>query len=114
MNDCLFCKIVNKEIPAKVAYEDEEILGFYDISPQAPVHIVFIPKKHIESLDQLKTSDTDLIGKLHFNIAETARNLKINQAGYRVVNNTGENGGQTVFHIHFHLLADRKLKWPPG
>lgn len=114
MNDCLFCKIANKEIPAKIEYEDDEILGFHDIDPQAPLHLVFIPKKHIVSLDQVLISDSNLIGKLLFQMAETARKLKINESGYRIVNNTGANGGQTVFHIHFHLLAERKLKWPPG
>ncbi|PJE04275.1 MAG: histidine triad nucleotide-binding protein [Leptospira sp.] len=114
MNDCLFCKIANKEIPAKIEYEDDEILGFHDIDPQAPVHLVFIPKKHIVSLDQVLISDSNLIGNLLFHMAETARKLKINESGYRIVNNTGANGGQTVFHIHFHLLAERKLKWPPG
>ncbi|MCG9874420.1 MAG: histidine triad nucleotide-binding protein [Leptospiraceae bacterium] len=114
MDDCLFCKIANKKIPAKIEYEDEEILGFHDIDPQAPVHLIFIPKKHIVSLDQVQISDTNLIGKLLFQMAETARKLKISEAGYRVVNNIGTDGGQTVFHIHFHLLAGRKLKWPPG
>lgn len=114
MNDCLFCKIANKEIPAKIEYEDDEILGFHDIDPQAPLHLVFIPKKHIVSLDQVLISDSNLIGNLLFQMAETARKLKINESGYRIVNNTGANGGQTVFHIHFHLLAERKLKWPPG
>jgi histidine triad (HIT) family protein len=114
MSDCLFCKIVNKEIPAKIVYEDEDVLGFHDISPQAPTHLVFIPKKHIESLDKFISEDTDLIGKLHFQMAQTARTLNLSQEGYRVINNTGTNGGQTVFHIHFHLLAGRRLKWPPG
>lgn len=114
MDDCLFCKIANKEIPAKIEYEDDEILGFHDIDPQAPLHLVFIPKKHIVSLDQVLISDSNLIGNLLFQMAETARKLKINESGYRIVNNTGANGGQTVFHIHFHLLAERKLKWPPG
>ncbi|AYV55171.1 histidine triad nucleotide-binding protein [Leptospira kmetyi] len=116
MNDpnCIFCKIIRKEIPSKIAFEDEEILAFHDISPQAPVHIVFIPKKHITSLAQIEDGDSSLLANVLLKIRDTAKNLGIAENGYRVVNNTGKNGGQTVFHIHFHLLAERRLLWPPG
>ncbi|XDD49508.1 histidine triad nucleotide-binding protein [Leptospira sp. WS92.C1] len=116
MNDpnCIFCKIIRKEIPAKIAFEDEEILAFHDISPQAPVHIVFIPKKHIVSLAETTNPDATLLGNILVRIQETAKTLGFSKKGYRVVNNTGTNGGQTVFHIHFHLLAERRLQWPPG
>jgi histidine triad (HIT) family protein len=114
MENCIFCKIVSKEIPAKVEYEDENILAFHDITPQAPIHIVFIPKKHIESLDKIIVEDIELIGSIHYQIAEVARKLGLDKTGYRVVNNMGKDGGQTVFHIHFHLLGNRPLKWPPG
>ncbi len=112
--NCIFCKIIAKEIPSKIAFENEEILAFHDISPQAPVHIVFIPKKHIVSLADVKNEDSVLLGNILVQIREVANNLGIAENGYRVVNNTGKNGGQTVFHIHFHLLAERQLQWPPG
>ncbi|AOP34964.1 histidine triad nucleotide-binding protein [Leptospira tipperaryensis] len=112
--NCIFCKIIAKEIPSKIAFENEEILAFHDISPQAPVHIVFIPKKHIVSLSDVKNEDSALLGNILVQIRDVAKNLGIAENGYRVVNNTGKNGGQTVFHIHFHLLAERQLHWPPG
>ncbi|WCL48117.1 histidine triad nucleotide-binding protein [Leptospira sp. GIMC2001] len=114
MDNCIFCKIINKEIPAKIEYEDDEILGFYDISPQAPVHLVFIPKKHIESIATATEEDFQIIGRLLFQIANTAKKLGLDQSGYRIVNNMGKDGGQTVFHLHFHLLGKRSLLWPPG
>jgi len=114
MDNCIFCKIINKEIPAKIEYEDDEILGFYDISPQAPVHLVFIPKKHIESLATAEEEDFPILGRLLLQIANTAKKLGLDKTGYRVVNNMGSDGGQTVFHIHFHLLGKRSLHWPPG
>ncbi|WP_061244805.1 histidine triad nucleotide-binding protein [Leptospira interrogans] len=112
--NCIFCKIIRKEIPSKIVFENDEILAFYDISPQAPVHIVFIPKKHIPSLSEIENEDSHLLGNILLQIRDTAKNLGFAENGYRVVNNTGKNGGQTVFHIHFHLLAERRLHWPPG
>lgn len=112
--NCIFCKIVRKEIPSKIVFENEETLAFYDISPQAPVHIVFIPKKHISSLSEIENEDSNLLGNILLQIRDIAKNLGFAENGYRVVNNTGKNGGQTVFHIHFHLLAKRQLHWPPG
>ncbi|MFA4793966.1 histidine triad nucleotide-binding protein [Leptospira kirschneri] len=112
--NCIFCKIVRKEIPSKIVFENEETLAFYDIFPQAPVHIVFIPKKHISSLSEIENEDSNLLGNILLQIRDIAKNLGFAENGYRVVNNTGKNGGQTVFHIHFHLLAERQLHWPPG
>ncbi len=114
MSDCLFCKIVNKEIPAKVVFEDDQILAFEDVSPQAPVHILVIPKNHIPSLEDTGPSNTNLLGRLLEVARDQARVLKIDADGYRTVINTGANGGQAVFHIHVHLLGGRPMAWPPG
>lgn len=114
MSDCIFCKIVNKEIPAKILFESENSIAFPDISPKAPTHILFIPKKHIESLDKLTVEDEKIIGKLMIEISEFARTQGLEKNGYRIVNNMGKDAGQTVFHIHFHLLAGREFNWPPG
>lgn len=114
MADCIFCKIANKEIPSEIVYEDDNIIAFKDANHQAPVHILFIPKKHIESLNDLSEEDSALIGDIFYRIKELAKDLGIAEEGYRVVNNCGKLGGQTVFHIHFHLLAGRQLTWPPG
>jgi histidine triad (HIT) family protein len=112
--DCLFCKILNKEIPAEVVYEDEEILAFKDINPKAPVHLLFIPKKHIETINDINESDASLIGKMLLRIKETAKKKGIDKDGYRVVLNCNKNAGQEVFHIHAHLLGGRAFTWPPG
>lgn len=114
MENCLFCKIVRKEIPAGIEYEDDDMIAFRDINPVAPVHILFIPKKHIESLDALEEGDKELIGRIHYQISRLAKKLGLDQKGYRVVNNMGKDGGQTVFHIHFHLLGGKAFRWPPG
>ena len=113
MANCIFCKIVGKEIPANVVYEDEKILCFHDITPQAPVHTLLIPKKHIASIDDVLAEDQELMGHIMVKIKEIAQNLGL-QNGYRVVNNCGEDGMQTVQHIHFHILGKRKMMWPPG
>jgi histidine triad (HIT) family protein len=112
-SDCLFCKIINKEIPAKIAYESSDVLAFHDIHPQAPTHILFIPKKHISSLNDMDKKDESLLGSLIYQISEFAKKEKISENGYRVVNNMGNHGGQTVFHIHFHFIAGKPLGWPP-
>ncbi len=113
--DCLFCKIVAGSIPAKKVYEDEHSLAFFDINPQAPVHVLIIPKKHIAGLSDLQGHDEEkmLLGHLHAVASDIARehNLK---GGYRTVINTGEEAGQTVFHLHVHLLGGRAMHWPPG
>ncbi len=111
---CLFCKIIAGEIPSKKVYEDDDIFAFEDINPTAPVHILVIPKKHIETLNDIKEEDEKLIGKIYTKISEIAKEKGIAEDGYRVISNCNKNGGQEVFHIHFHLLGGRKLLWPAG
>lgn len=107
--DCIFCKIINKEIPSNIVYEDDEILAFKDIAPQAPVHIVVIPKKHISKITEISKEDEILIGKIYTVINKIAGEQGIADEGFRVIINCGENGGQEVKHIHFHLLGGTKL-----
>lgn len=107
--DCIFCKIINKEIPSKIVYEDDEVLAFEDIAPQAPVHIVVIPKKHIAKITEIEKEDEALIGKIYSVINKIAREKQIAEEGFRVIINCGENGGQEVKHVHFHLLGGKKL-----
>jgi histidine triad (HIT) family protein len=111
--DCLFCRIVRGEIPTKKVYEDEETFVFEDINPQAPTHVLIIPKKHIVDVKEAKAEDAEIIGKLHLVAAKIARNRNI-ENGYRTVFNTGPGAGQSVFHLHLHLLGGRPLSWPPG
>jgi histidine triad (HIT) family protein len=111
-NDCLFCRIVKKEIPANIVAENDHCLAFRDINPQAPVHILVIPRVHVASLDEAK--DADIIGRMHLMAARLARSEGVAKRGYRVVVNTNADGGQTVFHIHLHLLGGRRMAWPPG
>lgn len=113
MADCIFCMIANKEIPSNIAYEDERIICFHDAEPQAPVHVLIIPKKHITSLDDVTDEDTELLGYIMSKVKEIAALLGLDN-GYRLVNNCGEDGMQTVKHLHFHLLGKRKMQWPPG
>ncbi|MEO8269464.1 MAG: histidine triad nucleotide-binding protein [Aureliella sp.] len=114
MAETIFSKILRKEIPAKVVYEDELCLAFHDVSPQAPVHILVIPKKPIESLEQLTAEDAPLLGHLWQVIQQIARQEQVSESGYRVVVNCGKQGGQSVDHLHFHILGGRNLAWPPG
>lgn len=114
MEDCLFCKIVKGEIPSTKVYEDKEVLAFKDINPEAPVHLVIIPKKHIASLNELKPEDSEIISHIFMVIQKLVKDFKIDKNGYRVINNCGEHGGQSVLHMHFHLLGGRSLQWPPG
>ena len=109
MEDCLFCKIIKGDIPSNKVYEDEEILAFRDINPVAPVHILVIPKKHITSLVDLKREDEILIGKIYMVINKIAKQESIDEKGFRVIVNCGEDGGQEVKHLHFHLLGGKKL-----
>lgn len=109
MEDCLFCKIIRKEIPSTVVYEDEEILAFKDIHPVAPVHILVIPKKHIGSLVELTSEDEAVIGRIYTVINKIAKQENIDEKGFRVIVNCGEDGGQEVKHLHFHLLGGKKL-----
>ncbi len=113
MSDCLFCKIAAGEIPSTKVYEDEFVYAFEDIDPQAPFHAVIIPKEHITCADDINENNSYLVGKVFEAVAKIAKQENL-ENGYRVVNNCGVDGGQTVFHIHFHLLARRNLQWPPG
>ena len=113
MADCIFCSIANKEIESKKVYEDDKIYSFYDLEPQAPVHVLIIPKKHIESTDALTDEDQELMGYMMCKIKDIAEQLGL-ENGYRVVINCGVDGFQTVKHLHMHLLGKRKLTWPPG
>lgn len=114
MSDTLFSKIVRREIPADIVYEDEEILAFRDIHPQAPVHVLFIPKRAIPTLDEAAPEDALLLGKLMLAAAAYARREGLSERGYRIVINCRGDGGQSVYHLHLHLLAGRRLSWPPG
>lgn len=111
---CLFCRIAHGEIPSKKVYEDADVFAFQDINPQAPTHVLIIPRKHISSLDDLSGADASVIGTTLARVAQIARDLHLNGDGYRVVVNHGEAAGQTVFHVHFHLLGGRNFGWPPG
>lgn len=113
MVDCIFCKIAGKEIPSEILYEDEQVVAFADIVPQAPVHILIIPKKHIPSLAQLTEADEALMGHVVV-VAKKLAEQKGLDTGYRLVTNCGESAGQSVMHIHFHLLGGRSFQWPPG
>jgi histidine triad (HIT) family protein len=111
--DCLFCRIIQGEIPAKKVHEDDETFVFEDINPQAPTHVLIIPKKHIVGIREAKAEDASIIGKLQLVAAKIARDRKI-ENGYRTVFNVGPGAGQSVFHLHLHLLGGRPLSWPPG
>jgi histidine triad (HIT) family protein len=111
-SDCLFCRIVRKEIPAKIIAEDERCLAFRDINPQAPVHVLVIPREHVASLNDV--TDGALVGQMHTLAARIARAEGLAERGYRTVINTNADAGQTVFHIHLHLLGGRDMSWPPG
>lgn len=113
MGDCIFCKLANGEIPTNMAYQDELIAAFHDMEPQAPVHVLIVPKKHIASLDAVGAEDGELLGYLIGKVKEIAAGLGL-ENGYRLVCNCGEDGLQTVQHLHFHLLGKRKMGWPPG
>lgn len=113
MADCIFCMIANKEIPSNIAYEDDKILCFHDLEPQAPVHALIIPKKHISSLNDATDEDKELLAYIMLKVKDIAALLGLDN-GYRLVNNCGEDGMQSVQHLHFHILGKRKMTWPPG
>ena len=113
MSDCIFCKIGTHDIPSNVVYEDDKLICFHDLEPQAPVHVLIIPKKHLTSLDDVSEEDKDLLGHIMFKIHEISESLGL-EDGYRVVSNNGEDAFQTVKHLHFHVLGKRKMLWPPG
>ena len=114
MSECLFCKIVARTIPAALVYEDEMVVAFDDVNPQAPTHTLVIPRRHVVSIAELQDSDVELLGRLMLAGNTIARQKGIADAGYRVVVNTGAHGGQSVFHLHLHILGGRHLAWPPG
>ncbi|MBA2078692.1 MAG: histidine triad nucleotide-binding protein [Rhodanobacter sp. 68-29] len=114
MGDTIFGKIIRREIPADIVYEDDELLAFRDVNPQAPVHVLFIPKKPIATLDDATAEDAALLGRLQLAAADYARREGFAEQGYRTVINCNQYGGQTVFHLHLHLLAGRRMHWPPG
>ena len=114
MSDCIFCKIASGEIPAEIVYQDDDVTVFRDLGPQAPVHVLLIPRRHIAGLNDLTGADQELVGKLHLTAARVAADLGIAEDGYRTVVNCNADGGQTVFHLHMHLLGGRAMQWPPG
>ena len=114
MADCLFCKIIRREIPATLVYEDDRVVAFNDINPQAPTHVLVVPKRHIATLNELSTEDDRLVGELVRRATAIAGERGLSAGGYRTVFNTNRDAGQTVFHIHLHLLGGRSLEWPPG
>lgn len=111
---CIFCKIISKEISAKIVYENEHVLAFNDINPQAPVHVLIIPKKHIETFNDINFENANVISEMYKAVSIIAKELKIDEEGYRVVGNCNKNGGQEVYHIHLHLMGGRKFLWPAG
>ncbi|MDA8242828.1 MAG: histidine triad nucleotide-binding protein [Elusimicrobia bacterium] len=113
MADCIFCKIASGEINSKVVYEDEDTLAFLDLNPQAPTHVLIIPRRHIDRLSTAADSDAELLGKLQLAAVKIAKRLNV-ESGFRLVTNNGKAAGQAVDHIHYHLLAGRKMLWPPG
>jgi histidine triad (HIT) family protein len=113
MDDCLFCKIIAVDIPSTKVYEDEYVYAFRDINPQAPVHVLVVPKEHIACADEINESNSIWVARCYEAIAKIAKAEGLVN-GYRVINNCGEDGGQTVMHLHFHLLGGRSMQWPPG
>ena len=114
MNECLFCNMVRGAMPCDKVYENEYVLAFRDIDPKAPTHILIIPKKHIKTLNEINKNDQDLLGELLLTAKKIAKDEGIDTSGYRTVFNCNSDGGQTVFHIHMHLLGGRQMAWPPG
>ncbi len=113
LKDCLFCKIIEGEIPSETIYEDDKVIAFNDINPQAPVHFLVIPKDHIKSADHITEENRELVGHIFYVASKLAKEKGLDR-GYRIVNNCGVDGGQTVDHIHFHVLGKRNMQWPPG
>ena len=114
MSDCIFCKIIDGDIPAEIVYQNDEVLAFRDLNAQAPLHVLIIPKKHIATINDLKVEDTSLVGQLYLAAKTIAEQEGIADDGYRVVMNCNQLAGQTVYHIHLHMLAGRAMSWPPG
>lgn len=114
MEDCLFCKIAAGVIPSRKAYEDDSVLAFHDIDPQAPTHVLVIPKRHIQSADTLTQEDANVVSCMFVAAQKVAKEAGIDRTGYRIVTNIGDDAGQSVHHMHFHVLGGRSLQWPPG
>lgn len=114
MKDCIFCNIAAKKIPAETVYEDNDLVAFNDINPQAPMHAVVIPKKHIERVSDLKPEDADLAGRMILAANRIAKKTRVADSGYRIVINCNKDAGQAVFHVHIHILGGRRMNWPPG
>lgn len=114
ISDCVFCKIIDKKIPAKIIFENDDILAFEDTRPQAPVHILFVPKRHIDKVADMKDADGPLMGKMILAAKDIAARKKIDESGYRIILNCNRDAGQEVFHLHMHLMGGRKFSWPPG
>ncbi len=114
MADCLFCKIINKEINSDILFEDDDVLAFRDINPQAPTHILIVPQKHISTINDLQQEDEALTGKIILTAQSLVKQENIDENGYRLVFNCNSDGGQEVYHIHLHLLGGRQMQWPPG
>lgn len=114
MNDCIFCRIINGQVPSQRVYEDDDVIAIRDINPQAPVHVLLMPKRHIASVLEAANGDAGLLGRIVLAAATVARQEGIAQRGFRLLTNTGPDGGQAVAHLHFHLLGGRRMAWPPG
>jgi histidine triad (HIT) family protein len=114
MPDCLFCSIIEGKMRGEIVYQDDTVLAFKDIRPEAPVHILIVPRKHIESISSLQPQDVQIVGAIFMTAAKLAKELGIAESGYRVVVNNGADAGQSVFHLHYHLLGGRPMRWPPG
>lgn len=114
MAECLFCRIVRKEVPCRLVFEDEGVLAFHDIQPQAPVHVLVIPKKHVARLADMDPNDSDLLARVQGAARRLADHFSVNESGFRWVANSGPDAGQAVDHLHFHFLAGRRFTWPPG
>lgn len=114
MTDCLYCKIINREIPSSIVHEDQRVIAFRDINPQAPTHVLVIPRRHIASLNELSVEDDQLVGEVVRRASLVAKDLGLAATGFRTVFNTNRDAGQTIFHIHLHLLGGRSMGWPPG
>ena len=114
MTDCIFCKIVSGDIPGDIVYQDDDVLAFRDLTPQAPMHVLVIPKRHISTINDIQPADAELIGKLYLVAQQVAKQEGYAERGYRTVMNCNAEAGQSVFHIHLHVLAGRAMHWPPG
>ena len=112
--DCVFCQIIDKKMKTEMIFEDEDIVAFHDINPQAPSHILIVPKKHISRVSELDDEDAPLLGKMIMLAKDIAKKNEFRESGFRIAMNDGKDGGQTIFHIHMHLLSGRRLMWPPG